>query len=66
APPARRIADESAPTFVATCHSFQAMVVSLGAGIEAGVASKAPAEKSRRANKAVNHGLSGIGTLQQM
>jgi hypothetical protein len=26
----------------------------------------APAEKPRRATKAGNHGLSGIGTLQQM
>ncbi|SMF65464.1 hypothetical protein SAMN02745903_04870 [Pseudomonas sp. URMO17WK12:I5] len=31
APPARRIADESAPTFVATCRTCYAMVVCLGA-----------------------------------
>jgi len=42
------------------------MVVSLGAWLKTGGAPAAPAEKSRRANKAGNYGLSGHGTLQQM
>ncbi|WP_313394777.1 hypothetical protein, partial [Pseudomonas sp.] len=54
--PARRIADKSAPTFVATCHCLSGH----------GCPPLAPAEKLRRTNKAGNHGLSGIGTLQQM
>ena len=38
----------------------------LGAWLKTGGAALAPAELSRRANKADNYGLSGHGTLQQM
>jgi len=38
----------------------------LGAWLKTGGAPAAPAEISRRANKADNYGLSGHGTLQQM
>jgi len=55
-----------APTFVATRRSRQAMVVRLGAWLKSGGAPAAPAEKTRRANKAGNYGLTGHGTLQQM
>jgi len=55
-----------APTFVATRRSSQAMVVRLGAWLKTGGAPAAPTEKSRRANKADNYGLTGHGTLQQM
>jgi len=66
APPARRIAGKPAPTFVATCRSSRAMVARLGAWPKTGGAAAAPAEKSRRADKADNYGVSGHGTLQQM
>jgi len=42
------------------------MVVRLGAWLKSGGAPAAPAEKTRRANKAGNYGLTGHGTLQQM
>jgi len=42
------------------------MVASFGARLEAGGAAAMPIEKSRQANKAYNHGLSGMVTLQQM
>jgi len=38
----------------------------LGAWLKTGGAALAPAEISRRANKADNYGLTGHGTLQQM
>jgi len=42
------------------------MVVGLGAWLKSSGAPAAPAEKSRRANKAGNYGPSGYGALQQM
>jgi len=42
------------------------MVVRLGAWLKTGGAAGAPAEKSRRANKADDYGLTGHGTMQQM
>jgi len=42
------------------------MVVRFGAWLKTGGAPAAPTEKSRRANKADNYGLTGHGTLLQM
>ena len=63
APSARRIVDESAPTSIATCRTCEAMVASPDARLETGGAA-APADQLRRANKANNHALSVMATLQ--